>query len=77
MRPLTGRERQILALFAEGRSYQEIADTLTLSPHTVCSYRGRLLDRLQLTTTAELIVYAREHALNSLRFYSAWRIEST
>ena len=66
MRPLTGRERQILALIAEGRSYQEIADTLTLSIPTVGCYRGRLLDRLQLTTTGELIAYARAHALTTL-----------
>ena len=66
MRPLTGRERQILALIAEGPSYEEIADTLTLSIHTVGSYRGRLLDRLQLTTTGELIAYARKHELTTL-----------
>ncbi len=66
MRPLTGRERQILALIAAGRSYQEMADALKLSIPTVGSYRGRLLDRLQLTTTGELIAYAREHALTSM-----------
>lgn len=66
MRPLTGRERQILALLAEGRSYEEIAHTLTLSIHTVGSYRGRLLDRLQLTTTGELIAYARQYELTTV-----------
>jgi DNA-binding CsgD family transcriptional regulator len=66
MRPLSGRERQILALIVDGRSYQEIADTLTLSIPTVGCYRGRLLDRLQLTTTGELIAYAREHALTTM-----------
>lgn len=66
MRPLTGRERQILALIAAGRSYQEMADTLKLSIPTVSCYRGRLLDRLQLTTTGELIAYARDHALTSM-----------
>lgn len=62
MKPLSG-ERQILALFAKDRSYKKIADTLTLSSHTVGWYRGRLLDRLQLTTTGELIAYTREHAV--------------
>ena len=66
MRPLTGRERQILALLAAGRSYAEIAETLTLSIYTVGSYRGRLLDRLQLTTTGELIAYARKYELTTL-----------
>ena len=66
MRPLTGRERQVLALIAEGRSYKDIANTLTLSIPTVASYRGRLLDRLQLTSTGDLIAYAREHALTTM-----------
>ena len=66
MRPLSGRERQILALLSQRRSYQEIANTLTLSPATVCCYRGRLLDRLGLSTTGELIEYAREHALTRM-----------
>jgi DNA-binding CsgD family transcriptional regulator len=66
MRPLSGRERQILALIADGRSYQEIADALRLTIPTVGCYRGRLLDRLQLTTTGELIAYAREHALTTM-----------
>ena len=66
MRPLTGRERQILALLAEGRSYKEIAHTLTLSIHTVGCYHGRLLDRLQLTTTGELIAYARQYELTTV-----------
>jgi DNA-binding CsgD family transcriptional regulator len=66
MRPLSGRERQILALIADGRSHQEMADYLGLSIPTIVCYRGRLLDRLQLATTAELIVYAREHALTKV-----------
>ena len=66
MRPLTGRERQILALLAEERSHEEIAKTLTLSIHTVGCYRGRLLDRLQLTTTGELIAYARQYELTTV-----------
>ncbi|HSS31323.1 MAG TPA: helix-turn-helix transcriptional regulator, partial [Nitrospiraceae bacterium] len=66
MRPLSGRERQIIALIADGRSHKEMSDTLGLSIPTIVCYRGRLLDRLQLTTTAELIVYAREHALTKV-----------
>ena len=66
MRPLTGREHQILALLAEERSHEEIAHTLTLSIHTVGCYRGRLLDRLQLTTTGELIAYARKYELTTV-----------
>jgi DNA-binding CsgD family transcriptional regulator len=64
-RLLTEREQQFLTLIAEGRSYQEIANALKLSIHTVGCYRGRLLDRLQLSTTGELIAYAREHRRTS------------
>ena len=56
---------QFLTLISEGRSHKEIADTLTLSISTIVCYRGRLLDRLQLTTTGELIAYPRAHALTA------------
>jgi integrase/DNA-binding CsgD family transcriptional regulator len=62
-RPLSGRDRQVLALIAQGLSYKEMAHTLGMSLPTVGSYRYRLLARLRLTTTAELANYAREHEM--------------
>ncbi len=52
-----------LCLLAQGRSVKHIAQSLTLSIKTVSTYRARLLDKLQLRTTAELIRYALDHHL--------------
>lgn len=60
---LSEREREVLVLIAQGQSLKNIAQSLTLSVKTVSTYRGRLLDKLQLTTTAELIRYAIDHHL--------------
>jgi len=61
--PLTERELEVLVLLAEGRSVKHIAQSLTLSIKTISTYRARLLDKLQLATTAELIRYALDHHL--------------
>ena len=60
---LSDRELEVLGLLAQGRSVKHIAQSLTLSIKTVSTYRTRLLDKLQLTTTAELIRYAIDHHL--------------
>lgn len=60
---LSEREREVLVRIAQGQSLKNIAQSLILSVKTVSTYRGRLLDKLQLTTTAELIRYALEHHL--------------
>lgn len=60
---LSEREFEVLILLAQRQSVKNIAQSLTLSIKTVSTYRVRLLDRLQLTTTAELIRYALDHHL--------------
>jgi DNA-binding NarL/FixJ family response regulator len=60
---LSEREREVLCMLAQGRSVKHIAKSLTLSIKTVSTYRARLLDKLQLATTAELIRYALDHHL--------------
>jgi serine/threonine-protein kinase len=50
---LTERERQVLALVAEGRSNQGIAQTLVLSPKTVEAHVGRILAKLGLADTPD------------------------
>jgi DNA-binding NarL/FixJ family response regulator len=55
---LTAREREILQLAAEGRSNKEIAQLLNLSFHTVETHRGHILQKLNLHTVPELILYA-------------------
>lgn len=55
---LTGREREILQLLAEGQTSKDVASLLGLSPHTVETHRGNILQKLNLHSTAELILYA-------------------
>jgi DNA-binding NarL/FixJ family response regulator len=55
---LTTREREILQLVAEGRSNKEIAGILNLSLYTVETHRGNLMEKLNLHTVPELILYA-------------------
>ena len=55
---LTTREREVLQLIAEGRSNKEIANILNLSLYTVETHRGNLMEKLNLHTVPELILYA-------------------
>jgi len=55
---LTDREREVLHLIAEGRSTQEIADLLFISPKTVRGHRSSLTEKLGLHSNAELTRYA-------------------
>jgi DNA-binding NarL/FixJ family response regulator len=60
---LSDRELQVLRLLGEGKALKQIALQMSLSPSTVATYRARILAKLQLTTTAELIHYVLEHGL--------------
>jgi two-component system, NarL family, invasion response regulator UvrY len=60
---LTNREYQGLIQLAEGKSVNDTAQQLYLSPKTVSTYRRRILRKLRLKTTAELIHYALSHRL--------------
>jgi DNA-binding NarL/FixJ family response regulator len=60
---LSERELQVLHLLGEGQPIKRIAHQLALSPSTVATYRARILTKLQLNTTAELIHYALEQGL--------------
>jgi len=55
---LTMREREILQLLAEGKTNKEVAAELNISPYTVETHRGHILEKLGLHTPAELILYA-------------------
>ncbi len=55
---LTTREREILQMLAEGKTNKEIASMLNLSPYTVETHRSHILQKLNLHTLPELILYA-------------------
>jgi len=60
---LSARELEVLSLLAKGRTVSQTAKRLKLSVKTVSTYRSRLLTKLQLQTTADLIRYAVDHRL--------------
>jgi DNA-binding NarL/FixJ family response regulator len=55
---LSDREREIFQLVAEGRSNKEVAELLGISPATVETHRARILQKLDIHNTAELVLYA-------------------
>jgi DNA-binding NarL/FixJ family response regulator len=55
---LTPREREILQMVAEGKTNKEIANQLNLSLYTVETHRGNMLQKLNLHSVPELILYA-------------------
>jgi DNA-binding NarL/FixJ family response regulator len=60
---LSNRELEVLKLIAAGESLVKIAETLHLSPHTVTTYRTRILEKMGLSSNAELTRYAVENGL--------------
>ena len=55
---LTSRQREVLKLLAEGRSMKEVAAELNLTARTVAFHKYRMMEQLEIKTTAELIHYA-------------------
>ena len=55
---LSAREREIFQLIAEARTNKEVAELLEISPATVETHRARILQKLDIHNTAELVLYA-------------------
>jgi DNA-binding NarL/FixJ family response regulator len=55
---LTGREKQVLQLIAQGKSNKEIAKLLDLSVNTVSVHRANLMEKMNIHRTAELVLFA-------------------
>jgi two-component system, NarL family, response regulator NreC len=55
---LTSREREVLQMIAEGKTNKEIATSLNLSVYTVEAHRGRIMEKLNLHSTGELVRFA-------------------
>ncbi|NQX16580.1 response regulator transcription factor [Rathayibacter sp. VKM Ac-2857] len=60
---LTDREREVLLLVARGRSNQEIADDLVISPHTAKTHVNRIMTKLSAHDRAQLVIAAYESGL--------------
>jgi len=65
--PLSEREREVLSLLALGYTNQEIADRLVVSVRTVEAHRAHILNKLRLSTRAELVRYAIDTGLLETR----------
>ena len=63
---LTASERRVLRLVVEGKSNAEAAGILGLSVRTVETYRGRLMQKLQIDDVAGLVKFAIRHGLTTL-----------
>jgi two-component system, NarL family, invasion response regulator UvrY len=60
---LSDREFQVLCLVGEGKTIKQIAEALSLSAPTISTYRARILDKMDMSTTAELVRYAIQNGL--------------
>jgi DNA-binding NarL/FixJ family response regulator len=63
LRELTEREREVLLLVARGRSNQEIADELVISPHTAKTHVNRIMTKVSAHDRAQLVILAYESGL--------------
>jgi len=60
---LSDREYQVMCMFVSGQSLNEIADELSLSVQTVCTYRNRILEKLNMKNIADVIRYAVKNGI--------------
>jgi DNA-binding NarL/FixJ family response regulator len=60
---LSDREYQVLRMIASGLTVSQIAARLSLSVKTISTYRARVLEKMAMKTTAELMHYAIQHGL--------------
>jgi two-component system response regulator NreC len=55
---LTDREKEVFQMLAEGKSNKDIAQDLNLSPYTVETHRTRLMQKLNLHSATDIVLYA-------------------
>lgn len=63
----TPRQREVIQLLAEGRSMKEVASELKITRRTVAGHKYAVMELLHLKTNADLMQYAIEHGIISLR----------
>lgn len=63
LRTLTTRQREVLQLFAEGKSAKEVATNLGISARTAENHKARIMTQLKIHTTSDLVQYAIRHGL--------------
>jgi DNA-binding NarL/FixJ family response regulator len=63
---LSPRQREVLQLIAEGKSIKEVAAILKISPRTAEFHKYRIMEQLNIKTSAELVQYAVKHDIISI-----------
>ncbi len=63
---LTAREREILKLYAEGYSNQEIADKLCISNRTVDAHKNNIMQKFEFKSTVDMVKFAIKNNIVSL-----------
>ena len=63
---ITTRERQVLILIVEGRTSNEVAELLNLSPKSVDTYRSRIMLKLGINDLPSLVKFAIRHGLTTV-----------
>lgn len=61
--PLTDRQREILALVAEGKTYKEVGKSLGIKERTIKYHMGKILEYLHLENRSQLIAYASKNRI--------------
>lgn len=61
--PLSGRQREVLQLLAEGRTMKEIAQILKITPRTVAFHKYRMMEDLGIKSSAGLVQFAVKHGI--------------
>lgn len=60
---LSSREREVLQMIAEGKTNKEVASALNLSVYTIDAHRGKIMEKLNLHSTGELVRFAVRNGL--------------
>ena len=60
---LSSREREVLQMIAEGKTNKEVATALNLSVYTIDAHRGKIMEKLNLHSTGELVRFAVRNGL--------------
>ncbi len=60
---LTEREQEVLALLVKGNTMREVAAILKITQRTVAFHKYRIMEKLEISSNAELIRYAIKHRI--------------
>src|SRR5579871_5276908 len=60
---LSGREFEVMKLIGSGKSVSEIAEQMSLSVTTVSTYRARIMEKMSITSNAQITIYCIENKL--------------